>query len=110
MNQGFFTFVKSGDVSLLTGLLGILLIAYSTVSLAGIAFSLGCRQQRWAGPVFGIFNGVLTGMTGSFVVPGVMYLQSIGLTRDQLMQAMGMLFTLSTLALAFALERRDLLP
>jgi len=48
-------------------------------------------------------------MTGSFVVPGVMFLNALGLSRDQLIQAMGMLFTLSTLALAQALRNHDLL-
>jgi hypothetical protein len=61
------------------------------------------------GPVFGAANGVLTGMTGSFVVPGVMFLQAIGLARDQLVQAMGISFTLSTLALAVALHGNDLI-
>ena len=49
-------------------------------------------------------------MTGSFVVPGVMYLHAIGLTRDMLVQAMGMLFTVSTAALALALQGNNLLP
>ena len=53
--------------------------------------------------------GGLKGMTGSFVVPGVMFLQAIGLPRDMLVQAMGMLFTLSTLALAIALGGSGLL-
>ncbi|GLQ16458.1 hypothetical protein GCM10007879_07070 [Maritalea porphyrae] len=51
----------------------------------------------------GLANGVLTGMTGSYVVPGVMYLQSIDLSREELVQAMGILFTLSTLTLVIAL-------
>ena len=42
-------------------------------------------------------------MTGSFVVPGVMYLQALDLPRDMLVQAMGMLFMVSTLGLALAL-------
>ena len=67
------------------------------------------ETQSWAGPVVGAINGVLTGLTGSFVVPGVMYLQAIGLPRDQLVQAMGMLFTVSTLALGIALGGNDLL-
>ena len=48
-------------------------------------------------------------MTGSFVVPGVMFLQAIGLSRDVLIQAMGMLFTGSTVALAMALQQNSLL-
>ena len=48
-------------------------------------------------------------MTGSFVVPGVLFLQAIGLPRDTLIQAMGVLFTASTLALAVALQGNGLL-
>ncbi len=48
-------------------------------------------------------------MTGSFVVPGVLYLQALGLPRDMLVQAMGILFTVSTAALALALGGHGLL-
>ena len=48
-------------------------------------------------------------MTGSFVVPGVLFLQAMGLPRDMLIQAMGILFTASTLALAVALQGNGLL-
>jgi uncharacterized membrane protein YfcA len=93
----------------LAALLGGLLILYAAVSLAGIRVSVPVRIQAWLGPLLGLVNGILTGMTGSFVVPGVMYLQSIGLARDLLIQAMGVLFALSTLALALALHSHDLL-
>lgn len=93
----------------LTALLGLLLVLYALLSLSGMRIQLPARREPWAGPLFGTINGLLTGMTGSFVVPGVMYLQAIGLPRDQLVQAMGILFTLSTLGLAFALQRNDLL-
>lgn len=91
------------DLSLLTGLLGALLVTYAAVSLGGVRLSVGGRREAWIGPLIGGVNGILTGMTGSFVVPGVMFLQAIGLPRDQLIQAMGMLFTVSTLALGIAL-------
>ncbi len=97
------------DLSLLSALLGLLLVVYATVNLIGFRFALTPRQELWIGPLIGAVNGVLTGMTGSFVVPGVMFLQAIGLSRDMLVQAMGMLFTASTAALAFALQRNDLL-
>lgn len=97
------------DLSLLSALLGVLLVVYATVSLAGFRFTLTLRQEAWVGPVLGTANGILTGMTGSFVMPGVMFLQALGLSRDILIQAMGMLFTASTLALAVALQGNDLL-
>ncbi|MEO3998945.1 sulfite exporter TauE/SafE family protein [Mesorhizobium sp. CAU 1732] len=97
------------DVSILSAMLGCLLIVYAVVNLAGIRIAVPARHEVWAGPVIGATNGVLTGMTGSFVVPGVMFLQAIGLPRDMLVQAMGMLFALSTLALAIALGGSGLL-
>ena len=97
------------DLELLSALLGALLVVYSTVNLAGFRLTITLPQEVWIGPLAGSANGVLTGMTGSFVVPGVMFLQAIGLSRDMLIQAMGMLFTLSTLALAVALQGNGLL-
>jgi uncharacterized membrane protein YfcA len=97
------------DLALLSALLGVLLVVYSAASLAGLRFTITSRQEAWVGPLAGSANGILTGMTGSFVVPGVFFLQAIGLSRDLLIQAMGMLFTVSTLALAVALRANDLL-
>ena len=73
------------------------------MALKGIRPVIDPRSERWAGPLLGGINGVFTGLTGSFVVPGTLYLQAIGLPRDQLVQAMGILFTLSTIALAASL-------
>jgi uncharacterized protein len=97
------------DLSLLTALLGTLLVTYSTVNLGGLRLTVPAHHEVWAGPLIGSANGVLTGMTGSFVVPGVMFLQAIGLSRDMLIQAMGMLFTASTVALAVALQQANFL-
>ena len=97
------------ELSLLSALLGTLLALYALADLGGLRISIAAHRQTWAGPLAGLGNGILTGMTGSFVVPGVLYLQAIGLQRDALVQAMGMLFTLSTLALAAALGQNGLL-
>ena len=97
------------NLSLLSILLGVLLIAYSATNLGGIQIMLKPRHETWVGLLAGLVNGVLTGMTGSFVVPGVMFLQATKLSRDMLIQAMGMLFTLSTVSLALTLERNNLL-
>lgn len=97
------------NLSLLTALLGSLLIIYAVVNLAGIKMVVPSRHECWAGPLIGTANGILTGMTGSFVVPGVMFLQAIGLPRNMLIQAMGMLFTVSTVALAAALQQAHFL-
>ena len=92
------------DLAWLSALLGLLLIIYGGISLLGVRLTIRPLQEKWAGPLLGVTNGVLTGMTGSFVVPGVLYLQALGLPRDMLIQAMGVLFTLSTLALGMMLQ------
>ena len=97
------------ELSLLTALLGLLLLAYGAASLVGQRFRLETRHEKWVGALAGLVNGVFTGMTGCFAVPGLMYLQSLGFSKDALIQAMGMLFTVSTVALGFALHANHLL-
>ena len=98
------------DLALLSELLGLILLLYAGLSLGGWRFAIPERAEGWWGPLFGSVNGILTGMTGSFVVPGIMYLQAIGLGRDALVQAMGFLFGASALALAVALGGSGLFP
>lgn len=101
--------LKSVDVDWLTTLLGLVLITYAIINLAGFSFVLSPRQEAWAGPVVGGINGILAGMTGSTVVPGVMYLQALGFSRDELIQALGLMFSLSALVLAVAMRSNGLL-
>ena len=48
----------------------------------------------------GVLTGGLTAATGVFVLPAVPWLQALGLGKDELSQALGLSFTVSTLALA----------
>jgi len=97
------------DLAVLSALLGGLIVVYAGLSLTRPHFTVTPRQEPWLGPLLGTTNGVLTGMAGSFVVPGVMYLQALGLPRDMLIQAMGILFLLSTAALGIALGGNGLM-
>ncbi len=80
--------------------LGLALIAYAGWSLLGARLRVPHGAQRWAGPLVGVITGVVTAATGVFAIPAVPYLQAIDLERDDLIQAMGLSFTVSTLALA----------
>lgn len=83
--------------------LGVALIAYAAWGLSGASLRVAPRTQRWLGPLVGALTGLVTAATGVFVVPAVPYLQALALDRDELMQAMGLSFTVSTVALAIGL-------
>ena len=90
--------------------LGLALLAYGAWGLLGRAPRLTERMQRWAGPVAGALTGGVTAATGVFVVPAVPYLQALGLPREALIQAMGLSFTVSTIALGGALAAHGQWP
>jgi uncharacterized membrane protein YfcA len=83
-----------------TALLGVALIAYALSGFGSLRLVVGVLAERWLGPPVGAATGLITAATGVFVIPAVPYLQSIGLEKDALVQALGLSFTVSTLALA----------
>ena len=83
--------------------LGVALVLYAGWGLRGRPLELPQPGPRWAGPVVGVATGGVTALTGVFVLPAVVYLQALGLSRDGLIQAMGLSFTTSTIALGIAL-------
>ena len=101
--------LSSQNMSLLTVLLGILLISYSLLSLFGINFSISNKHRKWIGIFLGTVNGLITGMAGIYIIPSVMYFQSIGLRRDEIVQAMGILFSLSSASMLLAYRHQNML-
>jgi uncharacterized membrane protein YfcA len=97
------------DTILLSALLGVLLGIYSAMNLLRPKVPGLGRSEIWLSPMIGGINGLLTGMTGSFVFPGVLYLEALSLPREALIQAMGILFTVSTIALALSLKYQQFL-
>lgn len=100
---------KQIQLQWLTVLLGLLIVLYSLISLAGIKLTLSPASETSTGMACGLVNGILGGLTGSFVVPGVMYLQALDMPRQMLLQSMGLLFSISTVALAISLWANGLL-
>lgn len=83
--------------------LGVALMVYAGYSLCGPEFHVPARLERWLSPLVGLITGLVTGATGVFVMPAVPWLQSLRFSRDELIQALGLSFTISTLALALGL-------
>ncbi len=89
--------------------LGAALLVYAGYGLVGPTLRVARGRESWLGPLCGLVTGVVTAATGVFVMPAVPYLQSLGLSRDEMIQALGLSFTVSTLALALGLAGQDAL-
>lgn len=85
--------------------LGAALALYAVLGLAKAGFTTPARHEAWISPLVGVATGLVTGATGVFVIPAVPYLQSLRLHKEDLVQALGLSFTVSTLALGLGLFR-----
>jgi hypothetical protein len=79
--------------------LGLALIIYGLLGISRIQLQIPSRTEPWLGPLFGLANGAVATMTGVFMFPVIPYIQALGLTRDDLVQAQGISFTVSSFAL-----------
>lgn len=83
--------------------LGGALIVYAVFALVSPSLTVSKAREKWLSPVIGGLTGVITGTTGVFVMPAVPFLQSLSFSKNELVQALGLSFTVSTLALATGL-------
>jgi uncharacterized protein len=97
------------DAMLLAAMLGVLLCVYAAVGLTRPLVPPPGRAEPWLSPVIGATGGLIGGMTGSYAVPGVLYLQALGLPRNALVQALGITFLMFTLALGTSLSLHGLM-
>ncbi|MDG2375301.1 MAG: sulfite exporter TauE/SafE family protein [Woeseiaceae bacterium] len=102
-------YLVSVDVNLLTGVLGIVLFVFAVFRLLNVHLSVAREREPLLSIVLGSTNGLLTGFTGSFMVPSVLYMQALGFRKDMLVQAMGAFFALSTIMLTVSLGRNGLI-
>lgn len=96
-------FLANADTGLTTALLGCALIVYALYALLARPVRVPSRIEPWLSPIVGAVTGMVAGVTGVFVMPAVPYLQALGLEKDDLVQALGLSFTVSTMSLALGL-------
>lgn len=97
------SWLASGNTRYTTAALGGTLVAYAAYTLAARQLRIPQRWEWWLSPAIGAATGLVTGGTGVLVIPAVPYLQALGLEKDELVQALGLSFTVSTIALAAGL-------
>ena len=86
-------------------LLGGMLALYGLYGLFAKNMPNLAPHEKWLSPIIGYLGGALTVATGVVVIPVVPYLQSLHLKRDDLVQSLGLAFTISTICLAVFLHQ-----
>ena len=89
--------------------LGVAVALYAALGLARLELRVPVRLEPVLSPLIGAGTGLVTAATGVFVVPAVPYLQALGLGKEDLVQALGLSFTISSLALGAMLAAQGLL-
>jgi uncharacterized membrane protein YfcA len=89
--------------------LGLLLVIYALVSLVKFTFSVAPRNEHWIGSLVGLVTGAVAAATGVQVIPSMPFMQSIGMEKEELVQALGVFFSVATLAQAFNVTSAGLL-
>ena len=92
-----------------TVILGILLIIYAVMGLSKLQFKIARRDEKWIGGIAGVVTGLVSAATGVQVIPSMPFMQAIGMEKDELVQALGVFFTVATVALAFNVTASGLL-
>jgi uncharacterized membrane protein YfcA len=106
LNAGMLTgpYARYGTI-----VLGVLLVIYAMIGLSKLGFSVARSDEKWIGGIVGLITGVVSAATGVQVIPSMPFMQAIGMEKDELVQALGVFFTVATLALAFNLTSAGLL-
>jgi uncharacterized membrane protein YfcA len=91
------------DARLAAGWLGVVLFVYALFNLAAPRLAVPRHWEPWLSPLIGAVTGAAAAATGVFAVPAVPYFQALQLDKEDLVQALGLSFTVSTLALAAVL-------
>jgi uncharacterized membrane protein YfcA len=106
LNAGMLTgpYARYGSI-----VLGVLLVIYAIIGLSRFSFKVSRSNEKWVGGIVGVITGLVCAATGVQVIPSMPFMQAIGMDKDELVQALGVFFTVATVALAFNLTAAGLL-
>ena len=87
----------------LSAVLGVAVCLYALVNLFALDIRLPAHFERPLSPLVGLASGMLTGATGSMLLPMLIYLQALGLKRDDFVSSLGQILLVASLVWAVAL-------
>ncbi len=89
------------------GWLGLVMALYALLALFAWRPVMPRAAEPWANPLIGLATGAVTGITGMAAVPFLPYMQSLQISKNELIQGLGILFVFITAALAAALVQQN---
>lgn len=96
--------------ALASATLGTVLALYGVLGLVSARVRVLPRSEPWLSPIIGVLTGILSGATGVYAIPAVPYFSALGLEKEELIQTLGLLFTVCTIALAVGLMAHGRFP
>jgi uncharacterized membrane protein YfcA len=99
--------MTGGNAALTGAILGSILTIYAGLSLVGFQAIVPSRAEPVLGPAAGLTTGLISGVTGIFVIPAAPYVEALALGKDEFVQAIGMIALVASAALALGLGIND---
>ncbi len=94
------------DQRILSAILGLVLVTYAAMGLLAYVPRIPPHQEALLTPFVGLGAGLLTGTTGSLLMPLMVYLQALGLEKERFIQAAGLSLLIGTIAWAASLAQQ----
>lgn len=89
-------------------LLGLMLMLYAVYGAVSVTPRMPARYEPYMSPIVGLMTGVIMAATGLMAIPLAPYLQAINLEKENLLQALGLSFFISAVALGTVLTSANI--
>ena len=90
------------DTVIINSLFGSVVILYALLNLTRLEFTLEPGREPLFGPPVGFFSGLLSGVSGSLLLPVAVYLRALKLDKDTFVQAVGLSLFIGTVIWAIS--------
>ncbi len=97
------------DPRIVSGILGTVLVIFTTIQALPRRPELAPGTERWLGPAFGLVGGVLGGVSGLFGPSLVLFLVALRLPKDVFVSAIALFFFVGSLPLFIGLVAHGIL-
>lgn len=97
------------DETVLKAVIGVCVVAFVLFNITRPAWRLAPRDARWVGPLAGFSGGIFGGLAAIFAPPIVVFLLSVGLTKERFVAAVGVLYCVGSLSLSVFLTAFDVM-